>query len=186
MCSDCRLCSLKSLHSCMKDEPSRSIFIRECIPWLTGDHTRSIMVSTPSLAAGGIMKFAKVRYSCLGCKATLAPGDTTLCKHCSSKVTALNIHCAALCCRVALQQASASQLERQCIFMANKYPGTYQLHYRLRRDVSDAAALPRLQVGSWLLSHCRTSRCPYPAAYPCCTEMSTESWSESWNKLAGC
>lgn len=51
-----------------------------------GDHTRSIMVSTPSLAAGGIMKFAKVRYSCLGCKATLAPGDTTLCKHCRNKV----------------------------------------------------------------------------------------------------
>lgn len=44
------------------------------------------MVSTPSLAAGGIMKFAKVRYSCLGCKATLAPGDTTLCKHCRNKV----------------------------------------------------------------------------------------------------
>ncbi|KAL0028520.1 hypothetical protein WJX77_011509 [Trebouxia sp. C0004] len=52
---------------------------------LSGDHTRSIMVSTPSLAAGGIMKFAKVRYSCLGCKATLAPGDTTLCKHCRNK-----------------------------------------------------------------------------------------------------
>lgn len=43
-------------------------------------------MSTPSLAAGGIMKFAKVRYSCLGCKATLAPGDTTLCKHCRNKV----------------------------------------------------------------------------------------------------
>ena len=53
---------------------------------VSGDHTRSIMVSTPSLAAGGIMKFAKVRYSCLGCKATLAPGDTTLCKHCRTKV----------------------------------------------------------------------------------------------------
>lgn len=34
------------------------------------------------------MKFAKVRYSCLGCKATLAPGDTTLCKHCRNKVSA--------------------------------------------------------------------------------------------------
>ena len=51
-----------------------------------GDHTRSIMVSTPSLAAGGIMKFAKVRHSCLACKATLAPGDSTLCRHCSPKV----------------------------------------------------------------------------------------------------
>jgi len=53
------------------------------------------MVSTPSLAAGGIMKFAKVRYSCLGCKATLAPGDTTLCKHCRNKVISqlLDAHC---------------------------------------------------------------------------------------------
>ena len=59
----------------------------------TGDHTRSIMVSTPSLAAGGIMKFAKVRYSCLGCKATLAPGDTTLCKHCRNKVSSTDFTC---------------------------------------------------------------------------------------------
>ena len=56
---------------------------------VAGDHTRSITVSTPSLAAGGIMKFAKVRYSCLGCKATLAPGDTTLCKHCRAKVNSV-------------------------------------------------------------------------------------------------
>ncbi|KAK9824535.1 hypothetical protein WJX72_011160 [[Myrmecia] bisecta] len=52
---------------------------------LSGAHTRSITVSTPSLASGGIMKFAKVRLSCLGCKATLPPGETSLCKHCQTK-----------------------------------------------------------------------------------------------------
>lgn len=43
-------------------------------------------MSTPSLAAGGIMKFAKVKLACLGCKATLSAGETTLCSHCKSKV----------------------------------------------------------------------------------------------------
>jgi len=51
-----------------------------------GEHTRSIQVTTPSLASGGIMKFAKVKLACLGCKATLSPGEVTLCKHCKAKV----------------------------------------------------------------------------------------------------
>ena len=32
------------------------------------------------------MKFAKVRLSCLGCKATLLPNEVTLCQHCKAKV----------------------------------------------------------------------------------------------------
>ena len=55
----------------------------------TGDHTRSILVSTPTGASGGIMRFAKVRLSCLGCKAPLdkpaGEGGTPLCKHCLPK-----------------------------------------------------------------------------------------------------
>ena len=61
-----------------------------CATWQrcdsAGDHTRSIQVSTPSLAAGGIMQYAKVRLACLGCKAMLSKGETTLCQHCKSKV----------------------------------------------------------------------------------------------------
>lgn len=38
---------------------------------LSGEHTRSISVATPSAAAGGIMRFARVRATCLGCKAPL-------------------------------------------------------------------------------------------------------------------
>lgn len=53
---------------------------------LTGDHTRSRVMATPSSAAGGIMKFAKVRLTCMGCRAPLDAGLTTLCKHCQSKV----------------------------------------------------------------------------------------------------
>ncbi len=52
---------------------------------LTGEHTRSRVMATPSSAAGGIMKFAKVRLTCMGCRAPLDAGLTTLCKHCQSK-----------------------------------------------------------------------------------------------------
>nr|BAE48221.1 DNA polymerase delta subunit [Chlorella sorokiniana] len=52
---------------------------------LTGAHTRSIMVATPSAASGGIMKFAQKRLTCLGCKAPLGKGEATVCKHCKAK-----------------------------------------------------------------------------------------------------
>ena len=51
---------------------------------LVGEHTRSVSVSTPSAAAGGIMRFAKVRLSCVGCRALIDEG--ALCDHCKSKV----------------------------------------------------------------------------------------------------
>ena len=49
---------------------------------LHGEHTRSVIVSTPSAASGGIMKFAKTKPKCLGCKAPLDKGLTVLCQHC--------------------------------------------------------------------------------------------------------
>ncbi|KAG1668594.1 hypothetical protein FOA52_007329 [Chlamydomonas sp. UWO 241] len=57
---------------------------------LTGDHTRSITMTTPTVASGGIMRFAKVRLSCLACKAPMdkPTGDgcgTPLCKNCAPK-----------------------------------------------------------------------------------------------------
>lgn len=65
-----------------------------------GAHTRSITLSTPSTHSGGIMKFAKVRLSCLSCRTPLLPGHTDLCQHCRHKVTVslicLPLHCALL------------------------------------------------------------------------------------------
>lgn len=61
--------------------------------WGSGDHTRAIQVSTPSLASGGIMKFAKVKLTCMSCKAVLCKGDTTLCEHCKPKASSLAAHC---------------------------------------------------------------------------------------------
>lgn len=52
---------------------------------LTGAHTRSIMVTTPSVASGGIMKFAQKRLTCLGCRAPLGKSEQTVCKHCKDK-----------------------------------------------------------------------------------------------------
>ncbi|KAL2630232.1 hypothetical protein R1flu_014918 [Riccia fluitans] len=50
---------------------------------LHGAHTRSVSISTPSNS--GLMKFAKKRLSCFGCKATLSEGDQTLCSHCRGR-----------------------------------------------------------------------------------------------------
>lgn len=52
---------------------------------LNGEHTRSVIVSTPSAASGGIMRFAKTKSKCLGCKAPLDKERTILCEHCEPK-----------------------------------------------------------------------------------------------------
>lgn len=55
----------------------------------TGDHTRSIKIATPT--SGGMMRFAKVRLSCLGCKATIKTG--ALCKHCKPREAEIFLKC---------------------------------------------------------------------------------------------
>ena len=50
---------------------------------LHGDHTRSVAISTPS--TGGIMRFAKVKLSCMGCKTPLTGTNATLCEHCQGR-----------------------------------------------------------------------------------------------------
>eukprot|EP00474_Spongospora_subterranea_P000728 CRZ01186.1 hypothetical protein [Spongospora subterranea] len=50
---------------------------------LTGDHTRSVKISTPSAAIGGMMKFAVVRETCMGCKARLGKNESIVCKDCT-------------------------------------------------------------------------------------------------------
>jgi DNA polymerase delta subunit 1 len=48
---------------------------------------RAIAVATPSSASGGIMRFAKVKAQCLGCRAPLqeAGSGVSLCKHCQPR-----------------------------------------------------------------------------------------------------
>ncbi|CAD7696782.1 unnamed protein product [Ostreobium quekettii] len=53
---------------------------------LQGSHTRSISVSTPSAASGGIMRFAKKTATCLGCKTPLVKDSVSpLCGHCQPR-----------------------------------------------------------------------------------------------------
>ena len=52
---------------------------------LCGAHTRSITVTTPTAASGGIMRFAQKRLTCLGCRAPLGKGEATVCVHCRSR-----------------------------------------------------------------------------------------------------
>ncbi|GBG84624.1 hypothetical protein CBR_g38906 [Chara braunii] len=58
---------------------------------LHGDHTRSVSIATPSV--GGMMKYAKKRRSCMGCKAPLADEDNTLCSHCQGREVELYHKC---------------------------------------------------------------------------------------------
>ena len=101
---------------------------------LQGEHTRSIALSTPTAAAGGIMRFAKVKRTCLGCKAPLPEaaaaavsakkkencggevGDgsdagSALCEHCAPRRA--EIYSRALGAATALEDAFAS-LWTQC------------------------------------------------------------------------
>jgi hypothetical protein len=54
---------------------------------LPGAHTRAITVATPSSASGGIMRFAKVKATCLACRAPLKEEacGAALCSHCAHK-----------------------------------------------------------------------------------------------------
>ena len=47
-----------------------------------GEHTRSIAITTPSVASAGIMRFAKKKAQCLGCRQLLDDASATLCSHC--------------------------------------------------------------------------------------------------------
>jgi len=53
---------------------------------LHGDHTRSIAQPTPTAVNGGIMRFATVVRSCIGCRAKLGAGVAgALCAHCKEQ-----------------------------------------------------------------------------------------------------
>ena len=49
-----------------------------------GDHTRHVAVQLPSQAAGGLMKFIKVKKTCLACRSTVE-GTEALCRACTDK-----------------------------------------------------------------------------------------------------
>ncbi|CEO97534.1 hypothetical protein PBRA_000880 [Plasmodiophora brassicae] len=56
---------------------------------LTGDHMRSVKISTPSKVLGGMMKFTVVRETCMGCKTPLSNNERAVCQHCAPRLPAL-------------------------------------------------------------------------------------------------
>ncbi|KAG0255187.1 DNA-directed DNA polymerase delta [Actinomortierella ambigua] len=54
---------------------------------LSGDHTRTIQVSTPSI--GGLMRFAVKTLTCLGCKTPLKKGESAVCAQCKDRAPEL-------------------------------------------------------------------------------------------------
>ncbi|CAO3647172.1 unnamed protein product [Cunninghamella blakesleeana] len=55
---------------------------------LTGDHTRTVNIATPTI--GGLMKFAVVTATCLGCKAPLPKSvNSAVCPHCRPRLPEL-------------------------------------------------------------------------------------------------
>ena len=55
-----------------------------------GEHTRSIKNPTPTMAMGGIMKFAQVTQKCLGCKTPIRGSNAgNLCANCKSNEAAI-------------------------------------------------------------------------------------------------
>lgn len=57
---------------------------------LSGDHTRTVVKSTPTAKAGGIMMFAVKKEKCLGCKTLITEKDksvpgSSLCGNCQDK-----------------------------------------------------------------------------------------------------
>ncbi|KAG0235930.1 DNA-directed DNA polymerase delta [Actinomortierella wolfii] len=54
---------------------------------LSGDHTRTIQVSTPSV--GGLMRFAVKTLTCLGCKTPLKKGESAVCSQCKDRAPEL-------------------------------------------------------------------------------------------------
>jgi DNA polymerase delta subunit 1 len=54
---------------------------------LSGEHTRQLAIPTPK--TGGIVGYTRVIETCLGCRASLKPGEKTLCSHCKENSPAL-------------------------------------------------------------------------------------------------
>jgi len=69
--------------------PIESLFgpiVKDVHSILSGDHTRTIQIATPTASAGGIAGFAKRRATCLGCRAVLPDGyEHSVCEHCRSR-----------------------------------------------------------------------------------------------------
>ncbi|TIB12090.1 hypothetical protein E3P89_01776 [Wallemia ichthyophaga] len=110
---------------------------------LTGDHTRTITVATPSV--GGLMKFAVKTVTCLGCKAPIRGSEAAVCKNCKSKagelyqkqvssVSALQVQFARLWTQCQRCQGSL----HQDVICTNKDCNIFYMRQRSKFEVASA------------------------------------------------
>ncbi|KAJ3821920.1 DNA polymerase family B-domain-containing protein [Lentinula raphanica] len=127
---------------------------------LTGEHTRTIQIATPTV--GGLMKFAVKTVTCLGCKTALRANNSThknsaVCKNCRPRMGEL----------YQKQVSSASELQirfsrlwTQCqrcqgslhqdVLCTSKDCPIFYMRKKAQKDVEDAnAVLERFDTDSW-------------------------------------
>ncbi|KAF9526132.1 DNA polymerase family B-domain-containing protein [Crepidotus variabilis] len=124
---------------------------------LTGDHTRTIQIATPTV--GGLMKFAVKTVTCLGCKTPLRGKELSgaVCKNCQPRMQELYqkqvISTSAL-------QVRFSRLWTQCqrcqgslhqdVLCTSKDCPIFYMRKKAQKDVEDShAILERFEVEDW-------------------------------------
>ncbi|TVY49061.1 DNA polymerase delta catalytic subunit [Lachnellula occidentalis] len=113
---------------------------------LAGDHTRSISVAAPSI--GGLMKFAKKTFTCMGCKKPLVGKDETggaVCSNCAPRIGELYTKTLN---KVSDLEVRFSRLWTQCqrcqgsmhceVICSSKDCPIFYMRMKAKKDVEDA------------------------------------------------
>ncbi|PFH51036.1 hypothetical protein AMATHDRAFT_75228 [Amanita thiersii Skay4041] len=123
---------------------------------LSGDHTRTIQIATPTV--GGLMKFAVKKVTCLGCKTPLQPNQSSaVCNNCRPRVFELYENQTAIASDL---QTRFSRLWTQCqrcqgslhqdVLCTSKDCPIYYMRKKAQKDVEDAiGVLDRFDVDNW-------------------------------------
>ncbi|EAU90154.1 delta DNA polymerase [Coprinopsis cinerea okayama7 len=125
---------------------------------LSGDHTRSIQIATPT--GGGLMKFAVKTETCLGCKTPLRTTNSlngAVCKNCRAKIPGLYqkqvLTCSELQTRFARLWTQCQRCQgslHQDVLCSSKDCPIFYMRKKAQKDVEDAnAILARFEADEW-------------------------------------
>ncbi|KDQ18974.1 hypothetical protein BOTBODRAFT_28455 [Botryobasidium botryosum FD-172 SS1] len=126
---------------------------------LSGDHTRSIQIATPTV--GGLMKFAVKTVTCLGCKTPLRANNSqdkgAVCNNCRPRLTELYQRQVS---QTSALQVSFARLWTQCqrcqgslhqdVLCTSKDCPIFYMRKKAQKDVGDAVSvLERFDGETW-------------------------------------
>eukprot|EP01065_Artemidia_motanka_P026432 TRINITY_DN3140_c5_g1_i1.p1 TRINITY_DN3140_c5_g1~~TRINITY_DN3140_c5_g1_i1.p1 ORF type:complete len:1055 (+),score=351.82 TRINITY_DN3140_c5_g1_i1:49-3213(+) len=122
-----------------------------------GEHTRQITKVAPS--KGGIMKFAKVILTCLGCRAAMSTETGSLCTACIkrgkeaevyAKLLSKRNQCETLFGRVWTQCQRCQGSLHQDVICSNRDCSVFYMRRKIQKDLTEAqAAVDRFGVLDW-------------------------------------